>query len=207
MLALTLARKGCKVGLFDLDFTSPSTHVILGVENVHPKEKNGIIPPCVHGLNYMSIIYYSGEYASPLRGADVSNVLIELLAITRWNTLDFLIIDMPPGIGDATLDVIRLVERIRFLIVTTSSQLTFETVGKLMNLLSELKIPVIGVIENMKMRESHFIQQRVEREGVTFWGDTPFDSKLEEAIGNADNLLKTEFGKKLGRVIAEKLKL
>jgi ATP-binding protein involved in chromosome partitioning len=207
LLALTLARKGCKVGLFDLDFTSPSTHVILGVENVHPKEKNGIIPPCVHGLNYMSIIYYSGEYASPLRGADVSNVLIELLAITRWNTLDFLIIDMPPGIGDATLDVIRLVERIRFLIVTTSSQLTFETVGKLMNLLSELKIPVIGVIENMKMRESHFIQQRVEREGVTFWGDTPFDSKLEEAIGNADNLLKTEFGKKLGRVIAEKLKL
>lgn len=207
MLALTLARKGYKVGLFDLDFTSPSTHVILGVENVHPEEKKGIIPPRVHGLNYMSIIYYSGEYALPLRGADVSNVLIELLAITRWNTLDFLIIDMPPGISDATLDVIRLVERIRFLIVTTSSQLTFETVGKLMNLLSKLKIPVIGVIENMKMTVSQFIQQRVEREGVTFWGDIPFDTKLEEAIGNADNLLKTEFGKKLGRVIAEKLKL
>jgi ATP-binding protein involved in chromosome partitioning len=204
---LTLARKGYKVGLFDLDFTSPSTHVILGVENVHPEEKNGIIPPRVHGLNYMSIIYYSGEYALPLRGADVSNVLIELLAITRWNALDFLIIDMPPGISDATLDVIRLVERIRFLIVTTSTQLSFETVGKLMDLLSKLKIPVIGVIENMKMTESHFIQQQVEREGVTFLGGTPFDTKLEEAIGNADNLLKTEFGKKLGRVIAEKLKL
>jgi len=207
LLALTLARKGYKVGLFDLDFTSPSTHVILGVENVHPKEKNGVIPPRVHGLKYMSIIYYSGECASPLRGADVSNALIELLAITRWNTLDFLIIDMPPGISDATLDVIRLIKRIGFLIVTTSSQLVFETVGKLMKLLSELKIPVMGVIENIKMKESQFIRQQVEREGMKFWGETPFDTKLEEAIGNVDKLLKTKFGKKLGSIIAENLKL
>lgn len=206
LLAVILARKGYKVGLFDLDFTSPSTHVILGVENLHPEEKYGIVPPQVHGLKYMSIVYYSGEYVSPLRGADISNALIELLAITRWNTLDFLIIDMPPGISDATLDIIRLIKRIRFLVVTTPSRLAFETVRKLISLLSELKIPIVGVIENMKMKESRFIQQQVEGRGITFWGEIPFDTMLEEAIGNVDKLLDIEFGKKLEELVTKNLK-
>lgn len=203
-LALTLARRNYKVGLFDLDFTSPSTHVILGVEGLQPKEEKGIIPPQVHGLKYMSIIYYSGEYASPLRGVDVSNALIELLAITRWNKLDFLIVDMPPGISDATLDVIRVVKRIGFLIVTTPSRLAFETVRKLIDLLSELGIPIMGVVENMKMKESRFIQQQIEGRGIKFWGDIPFDAELEEAIGDVNKLLATQFSKKLGEI--EKLK-
>jgi len=204
LLAVILARKGYKVGLFDLDFTSPSTHIILGVENVHPEEEYGIIPPQVHDLKYMSIVYYSGGYISPLRGADVSNALIELLAITTWNTLDFLIIDMPPGISDATLDIVRLVKGIKFLIVTTPSQLAYETVRKIINLLLELKIPIIGVIENMKMKESKFIQRQTEGRGITFWGEIPFDAELEEAIGNVNKLLTTKFGKKLGELIAKR---
>jgi ATP-binding protein involved in chromosome partitioning len=203
-LALTLARRDYKVGLFDLDFTSPSTHVILGVEGLQPREEKGIIPPQVHGLRYMSIVYYSREYASPLRGADISNALIELLAITRWNNLDFLIIDMPPGIGDATLDIIRLVKRIEFVVITTPSRLAFETVRKLISLLSELGIPIMGVVENMKMKESRFIQQQIEGRGITFWGEIPFDTELEEAIGDVNKLLATQFAKKLGEI--EKLK-
>ncbi|MCW3994308.1 MAG: Mrp/NBP35 family ATP-binding protein [Candidatus Bathyarchaeota archaeon] len=203
-LALTLARRGYKAGLFDLDFTSPSTHVILGVEGLQPREEKGIIPPQVYGLKYMSIVYYSGEYALPLRGVDVSNALIELLAITRWDNLDFLIVDMPPGISDATLDVIRLVKRIEFVVITTPSRLAFETVRKLIDLLSELGIPIMGVVENMKMEESRFIQQQIEGRGITFWGDIPFDAELEEAIGDVNKLLATQFSKKLGEI--EKLK-
>ena len=59
--------------------------------------------PIVHGLEYMSLVYFSGEKPAPLRGADVSNALIELLAVTQWGSLDFLVIDMPPGIGDVIL--------------------------------------------------------------------------------------------------------
>ena len=154
-LALTLARKGFKVGLFDLDFTSPSTHIILGIEGLQPKEEKGIVPPKAHGLHYMSIIYYSGDYATPLRGADVSNALIELLAITKWEKLDYLILDMPPGIGDATLDLIRLIKNIEFIIVTTPSKLAFETVKKLSSLLKSLRIPMLGVVENMKMNNAN----------------------------------------------------
>jgi ATP-binding protein involved in chromosome partitioning len=205
-IALTLATEGYRVGLFDLDFTSPSTHVILGARDLQPKERKGIIPPQVHGFKYMSIVYYSGDYASPLRGADISNALIELLAITRWNNLDFLIIDMPPGISDATLDIVRLIKRVKFLIVTTPSQLAFETVRKLINLLNELKIPIIGVIENMKMKESSFVSQQIESRGITFLGETPFDNELEEAIGNVNKLLETSFGKKLAGIVANNMK-
>ncbi|MDH5460382.1 MAG: ATP-binding protein, partial [Candidatus Bathyarchaeota archaeon] len=63
-----------------------------------------------------------------------------------------------------------------------------------------------GVIENMKMKESRFIQQQVEGKGVTFWGEIPFDTMLEEAIGNVNKLLTTEFGKKLEELVTKNLK-
>lgn len=201
LLSVILARRDYKVGLFDLDFTSPSTHVILGVEDAYPKENQGIIPPQVYHIQYMSIVYYSGEYASPLRGTDVSNALIELLAITKWNNLDFLIIDMPPGIGDATLDIVRFVNRIKFVVVTTPSRLAFETVRKLLNLLSELNVPIIGVVENMKMKDSKFIRKKIEGRGLKFWGEIPFDHMLEDCIGDVDKLLGIQFGKKLEEIV------
>jgi len=198
--ALTLAKKGFSVGLFDLDFTSPSTHIILGIEDVQPKEEKGIVPPTVHGVEYMSIIYYSRDHVSPLRGADVSNALIELLSITKWGELDFLVIDMPPGIGDATLDLIRLIKNIEFIIVTTPSQLAFETVRKLASLLKELKITVLGVIENMKMNNSRTIKQQTTKLKVKLLEEIPYDPKVEKAIGNTNKLLTTILAKKVGNI-------
>ncbi|MCW4019718.1 MAG: Mrp/NBP35 family ATP-binding protein [Candidatus Bathyarchaeota archaeon] len=205
VLALTLARKGCKVGLFDLDFTSPSSHIILGLGDLQPEEKNGIIPPEIYGFRYMSIVYYSGERPSPLRGSAVSNALIELLAVTLWNGLDYLIIDMPPGIGDATLDLLRLVKNVEFLVVTTPSKIAFGTVRKLIDLLSGLAVPVIGVLENMTMTDSKFIQQRVEERGLRFWGEVPFDANLEETIGKVKALLKTKFSERLSELVEKNL--
>ncbi len=199
-LALELVRLGCKVGLFDLDFTSPSTHLILAAKNVTPVEEKGLVPPKVEGLEYMSLIYYSGDQATPLRGADTSNALIELLAVTLWNELDFLIIDTPPGIGDALLDLVRLVPRIEFLIVTTSSQLAFETVKKQIRLLKELKIPIVGVVENMKLSQSKGVQHQTEEMNVKFLVEIPFDQSVEEAIGFPDKLLTSKLGQKVRNV-------
>jgi ATP-binding protein involved in chromosome partitioning len=204
-LALTLARKDCKVGLFDLDFTSPSTHIILGAKDAKPKEEKGIVPPVVKGLEYMSLIYYCGDNAAPLRGADVSNALIELLAVTRWSPLDYLVIDMPPGMGDAVLDLIRLVKRVEFLIVTTPSRLAFETVKKQLSLLQELKIPIIGVIENMKMNSAQSIQQQTEKLGIAFLGEIPYDLKVEEAIGDETKLLGTALAQKVKEIAKGRL--
>jgi len=201
-LALALAEKGCSVGLFDLDFTSPSTHIILGIEGLQPKEDKGLVPPVVHGVKYMSIIYFSGEHPAPLRGADVSNALIELLSITIWEKLDYLVMDMPPGIGDATLDLIRLIRNIEFLIITTPSQLAFETVRKLTSLLKDLNVPIMGVVENMKMDKSKTIQQQTQKLGLTYLGEIPYDLKVEEAIGNTNKLMKTTLVDKVRNILA-----
>lgn len=201
-LALILANKRYKVGLFDLDFTSPSTHIVLGIEGITPKEEKGIVPPEVHGLRYMSMTYYSRDHASPLRGADVSNALIELLSVTKWGNLDCLILDMPPGIGDATLDLIRLVKGIEFLIVTTPSQLAFETVRKLAILLKALKIPIIGIVENMKMDDARTIQRQTKNLGLKFLGQIPYDPNVEESIGNTDKLLVTKIAENAKAIVS-----
>jgi ATP-binding protein involved in chromosome partitioning len=197
-LALSLARKGYSAGLFDLDFTSPSTHAILGIRKERPKEEEGIVPPWVHGLKYMSITYYSHDLATPLRGADVSNALVELLATTRWGKLNYLVLDMPPGLGDATLDAIRFIKNAEFLIITTPSRLAFEAVKRLVTLLQALKVPVLGVVENMKMNNLNVINEETMKLGLKFLQEIPFDSEVEAAIGDPDKLLRT--------VLADKVK-
>ena len=192
-LALILSKMGRRVGLLDLDFTGPSTHVILNTEGHSPREEEGVIPPEAHGMKYMSIVYYTRDQPTPMRGEDMSNAIIELFAITQWEDLDFLIVDMPPGIADATLDMIRLIERISFLIVTTPSKLAFETVEKLILLLKDLKIPIVGIVENMKMKESNFIREKAEEQNIPYLGEIGFDPRVEDSIGDVDKLLQTEF--------------
>ena len=192
-LALHLADKGHSVGLLDLDFTSPATHVILGIDGLFPEEEYGIIPPVAHGIKYMSITHFALDKPAPLRGADVSNAIIELLAITRWGDLDYLVIDMPPGLGDATLDVIRFVEGIRFLVVTTPSRVAYETVRKQLTLLKRLQVSVIGVLENMAMGPSDYVRFNVQDDGAPYLGAIGYDEGLEESLGDDARLKETKF--------------
>jgi ATP-binding protein involved in chromosome partitioning len=199
-LALDLKNRGDKVGLLDLDFTSPSTHVILGVQGLYPEEEQGIIPPETHGLKYMSITHYSLDEPAPLRGEDVSNAIIELLAITRWEELDYLIIDMPPGIGDATLDTIRFMPRLQFLVITTPSKVAYQSVKRLLLLLIDLDISIIGVIENMVMKPGDYIKSEVHKLDLDYLGIISWDNELEESIGESEKLEKTEFYEELSRL-------
>lgn len=111
--------------------------------------------------------------------------------------LDFLILDLPPGIGDVTLDLIRLIRGIRFLIVTTPSRLAFETVRKLVRLLNDLRIPIVGVVENMKMSPSNLIQKQVQELGLEYLAGIPYDEELEATIGNVARLSETVLAKKV----------
>ena len=199
-LALSLVEQGLRVGLLDLDFTSPSTHVILGVEGLYPEEEYGIVPPLAHGLKYMSIVHYSLDEPAPLRGEDVSNAIIELLAITRWGDVDYLILDMPPGIGDATLDTLRLVPGIEFIVVTTPSVVAYQSVKRLLLLLRDLKIPIIGVLENMVVNRSRYVEDEVKSLGLRYLGALDYDEDLEATIGDPGRLMKTRFGKSVGKL-------
>jgi len=201
VLALTMSRLGFRVGLLDLDLSAPSMHVILGIEGLYPKEEKGIVPPEIYGIEFMSIVYFTGDNPSPLRGIDISNAMLELLAVTRWGPLDFLILDTPPGIGDATMDVIRWLKRAEFLIMTTASKVALETVKKVIKMLTELNVPIIGVIENMKMVKSLLVKEELKGFYVPILGEISFDDKIEDSIGDVNKLLETDFAVKLKEIV------
>lgn len=202
MLALVLKDMGGKVGLLDLDLSGPTDHVILGLEDVFPEEEKGIIPPEVNGIKFMSIVYFAGRKPLPLRGDDYSNVIIELLAITRWGNLDHLIIDMPPGIGDTTLDVIRVIKNLEFIMIGNQSRLTLETLKKVIQISRESGKKVIGIIENMKFSQDGAGENRLAILSVPFLGSIDFDEEYESSLGNQDVLLKTQFAKDLKEIIS-----
>ncbi|MFA4661672.1 Mrp/NBP35 family ATP-binding protein [Pyrococcus kukulkanii] len=201
VLALSLAEAGHKVGLLDLDFHGASDHIILGFEpKDFPEEDKGVIPPVVHGIKFMSIVYYTENRPTPLRGKEISDALIELLTITRWDELDYLIIDMPPGLGDQFLDVLRFLKRGEFLIVATPSKLALNVVEKLIQLLKEENREILGIIENMKLDEEKDVKELAEKYGVRYLAGIKFYPNLELKIGNVDELMKTEFAEEIRRV-------
>jgi ATP-binding protein involved in chromosome partitioning len=201
-LALKLEGKGYNVGILDLDLYGPSSHIILGFNKKgFPDEDKGIIPSKINNIKFMSIIYFSDDKPSPFRGLDISNIIIELLAITQWGSLDYLIIDMPPGIGDETLDIIRLIKNCEFIVVTTPSKVAMGTVKKLLLILTELKIPILGVIENMVIKNSNLIKNQIKNMDLSYLGSIIFDTNLEESIGKPKKLLKTDMVNDLENIL------
>jgi ATP-binding protein involved in chromosome partitioning len=186
--ALALADRGRRVGLLDLDFTSPSAHVILGLEAGFPAEEHGIVPYEAAGVRVMSVAFLLGDSPAPLRGVDATNALLELLAITNWGELDVLVLDMPPGLGDTSLDVVRLIPRLEFLLVGTASRLVISSVERAATLLGELRVPVAGIVENMRRSGGDGVQALAGRHGLRFLGAIPFDPAFEEAVGDVGRL-------------------
>jgi ATP-binding protein involved in chromosome partitioning len=200
-IALYLSQKGQKVGLLDLDLYGPSQHIILGLKKEYPKEEKGIIPPTIHGISFMSIVYFTRDKPSPFRGTDITNIILELLAITQWRDLDFLIIDLPPGIGEETLDIIRFIPESKFLIVSTPSTVTYGAVSKLLDILQEMKLPILGIIENMQMNNKKFTKEKINSSSLKYLGGIRFDKNIEESIGDPKKLIKTEFMQDLSKII------
>jgi ATP-binding protein involved in chromosome partitioning len=202
-LALVNAKEGKRVGLLDLDFTSPSTHVILGYETGFPTEEWGIDPAVHHGVHCMSIAHFAPDQPAPMRGEDVTNALLELLAITRWGELDLLVIDMPPGIGDAALDAMRLLGRAQYVVVAGSSKVVLNSVRRTVRLLREVGAPMIGVVENMQRRSGDTVKALAEEERLPYLGRVPYDDAVEDAIGDPDRLAATEAVKSLRAIMAQ----
>ncbi len=200
-LALNLSRAGKKVGLLDLDFWGPCAHIILGAKtSSFPKEHKGIVAPRVAGIRFMSIVYYTRNRTLAMRRAGFEQAAIELLAVTQWGPLDVLIIDMPPGVGDAALDVVRAMERVEFCTVTTGSKVVLGTVGKTLDILKQLGIPVLGVIQNMGRNDAS-VRSHVRKIGIPFLGEIGFDPGLEAAIGVPRKFLGTRLARQVNALI------
>jgi ATP-binding protein involved in chromosome partitioning len=193
-LSLALADAGHRVGLLDLDLTGPCAHLILGAPTGFPEEQHGVTPPTVHGVQFMSIACFARDEPTPLRGPELTDALVELLAITRWGDLDVLVVDMPPGLGDAALDVLQLMPRTEFLVVATASRVAIETVRRTLDLLAEQRRRVLGVVENMHRDGGSAVEPLARAAGVPFLGCVPFDPDLERALGDGRRLPATAAG-------------
>ena len=191
-LALLLARAGRRTGLLDLDLTGPSDHILLGFETGFPEEEFGVDPALHCGIRCMTVAHFAGETPAPLRGDDVTNALLELLAIARWGELDYLVVDLPPGLGDATLDMVRLLGRAEYVVVATPARVDLPTVRKTLRFLSDLPVPLAGVIENLRRSDSPVVGELAAEFGLQLLASLPWDAALDAATGDPERLAATD---------------
>jgi len=151
-VALALAADGASVGLLDADIYGPSQPTMVGLAGEHPDSVDGktMQPMLAHGLQVMSIGFLI-DVDQPMiwRGPMVTSALNQLLQQTRWDDLDFLIVDMPPGTGDIQLTLSQQVPVSGAVIVTTPQDIALLDARKGLAMFRQVSVPVLGVIENM----------------------------------------------------------
>ncbi len=156
-LALAIAEGGAKVGLMDADIYGPSVHIMFGVRGERPvmKEVDGkgkIVPLERYGIKLMSIgLLVDEKQAVVWRGPMVSSAIRQFVTDVDWGELDYLIIDMPPGTGDIHLTIVQTVPVTGVIVVTTPQLVALADAKKGIAMFNQaqLKVPVIGLVENM----------------------------------------------------------
>jgi len=156
-LALALAQGGATVGLMDADIYGPSQHIMFGVRGERPlmKEVNGkgmIVPIEKYGIKMMSIgLLIDEKQAVVWRGPMVSSAIRQFVSEVDWGELDYLVIDMPPGTGDIHLTIVQTVPVTGVIVVTTPQTVALADAKKGIAMFgqAQMKVPVIGLVENM----------------------------------------------------------
>jgi len=195
--SLLLARRGLAVGLLDLDFQGASCHTLLGCTPGVPVEDRGLLPlEPAPGLRFATIASFVGERPAAMRGAALSEALREMLAVTRWGPLDVLVVDMPPGIHDITLEIARLVPGAVHFVVATGSRVALTVAARLLQYLRGSRLPVAGLAGNMGLRtgDAGLADLAVSAE-VPYLGMLPVDASLEASTGHPGRLVLTPFAR------------
>ena len=156
-IAVTLARKGASVGIIDADIYGPSQHIMFGVENdsLFINERDGksfMIPVEKFGVKVLSIgMLVDPNRAIPWRGPMASKALRQLFSDAEWGSLDYLLIDLPPGTGDIHLTLVSAVPVTGAVIVSTPQHVALADARKGINMfqLEQINVPVLGLVENM----------------------------------------------------------
>ncbi len=198
-LAAALQQRGSRVGVFDADIHGPGVPRVLGVE-VAADALHGayhIRPPkSREGIKVMSIaLLWPGEYTPTMwRGPYKMRVIRQLLSAAKWNELDYLLVDLPPGTGDEILAIMEAIPALDGVVVITTPQEVATTVcGKAITAAREMDVRVLGVVENMAMLRCPHCGEEITLFGsgggevfartmdTPFLGRIPFDRKLVEA--------------------------
>ncbi len=149
-LAVALAQSGAKVGLLDADIYGPNVPTMMGVQRLPPQNGQKLIPAEAYGVQVMSIGFLV-KPGQPLiwRGPMLHSAIRQFLADVSWNELDYLVVDLPPGTGDAQLSLAQSVPLSGGVIVTLPQQVSQDDARRGLEMFRELNVPLLGVVENM----------------------------------------------------------
>ncbi len=151
-IALALAAEGARVGMLDADIYGPSQPTMLGISGQPDTVGDNLMQPMTnHGLQAMSIGFLIGSEDTPMiwRGPMVVQALNQLLRQTRWDDLDYLVIDLPPGTGDIQLSLAQQVPVTGAVIVTTPQDIALMDARKGLKMFEKVGVKIVGIVENM----------------------------------------------------------
>src|SRR5919107_118752 len=193
-LALALANAGAKVGLLDADIYGPSVPLMLGLRASPEVVNNKIQPPEVEGVKVISMgfFYEQSQQAGIYRGPIVSGIVKQFLTDVSWGELDYLIIDLPPGTGDAPLTIAQTIPITGILIVTTPQDVAMNVAVKAIGMFNKLNVPIVGVVENMSYLQCPHCNEQIhifgkgggqrvsEQFNIPFIGEIPLHPHIME---------------------------
>ncbi len=152
LLAVALSREGYRVGLLDADITGPSIPTLFGLHGQPSINEKKLVPPSSRlGIKIMSLNLLLPREDDPViwRGPLIGGAVKQFWTDVLWGTLDYLVVDLPPGTGDAPLTVLQSLPLSGLIIVTSPQELAVMVVKKAINMARMLEVPIIGLIENM----------------------------------------------------------
>lgn len=150
-LAVALAGTGAKVALIDADFYGPSIPTLFGGGELVPDPEGRLIPPEKFGVKYISLGFFlrNPDDAVIWRGPMFNKALAQMFSDVNWGEVDYCIIDMPPGTGDAAISLTQLAKLTGAVVVTTPQEVALADVRKAVNMLNKVNVDLLGIVENM----------------------------------------------------------
>jgi len=205
-LALALAQLGARTGVLDADVYGPNVPILLGAEREKPYAQNDKITPIQrYGMKIISIAFFiEADKPAIWRGPMLSGAVRQFLFDVNWGELDYLVVDLPPGTGDVQLTMSQSIPMTGAVVVSTPQDVSTADVGRAIQMFNTLKVPNLGLIENMSYfacphcgeREDIFghggAKVLAERMKIPFLGEIPLDRRIREGGGPGVPLMVSE---------------
>jgi len=192
-LAVALALTGAKVGLLDADIYGPNIPMMMGVSKPPEQIDGKIVPAESHGVKLISMGFFVPEDTAVVwRGPMVHTAIQQLFRDVLWGELEYLLIDLPPGTGDAQLTLTQLVPLTGAVTVTTPQEVALHDVRKGMMMFQKVNVPLLGIVENMSYFLCGHCGERTEifshgggeraaaKLGIPFLGRVPIDPAIRD---------------------------
>jgi len=192
-LAVSLAKLGFSVGLIDADIYGPNVPTMLGA-TTQPRivGENQIEPLTAHGVKFISIGLISpGDKPMVMRGPMLHQIIKQFLQQVAWGTLDFLLVDLPPGTGDVVISLVQTVPLTGAVVISTGSSVALQDARKALEMFHQVNVEVLGLVENMSQMTlpdgtiidvfgAGMTQQTAKQYNLPFLGSIDLDPQVRE---------------------------